>query len=90
MRPVLTLTPADEPPPEDRAAVAMRVADALAEAVSHGPFAALRTARSLSDQELRLGLDFVSVVLEVASGSARAMAAVLAERSEEEGRTALH
>lgn len=88
MRPVLTLT--EEAPEEDRAAVAMRVADALAEAVSHGPFAALRTARSLSDQELRLGLDFVSVVLEVASGSARAMAAVLAERSEEEGRTALH
>jgi hypothetical protein len=88
MRPVLTLT--QEPPEEDRSAVAMRVADALAEAVSHGPFAALRTARSLSDQELRLGLDFVSVVLEVASGSARAMAAVLAERSEEESRQGLH
>ena len=37
--------------------------------------------RSLTDDELRLGLDFVSTVLEVASGSARAMAAVLAERS---------
>lgn len=88
MRPVLTLTP--PAPDEDRSAVAMRVADALAEAVSHGPFAALRTARSLSDQELRLGLDFVSVVLEVASGSARAMAAVLAERSDEESGKGLH
>lgn len=90
MRPVLTISPADEPPEEDRSAVAMRVADALADAVSHGPFAALRMARSMSDQELRLGLDFVSVVLEVASGSARAMAAVLAERSEEERRLGLH
>lgn len=88
MRPVLTLT--QQPAEEDRSAVAMRVADALAEAVSHGPFAALRTARTLSDQELRLGLDFVSVVLEVASGSARAMAAVLAERSEEDSRKGLH
>jgi hypothetical protein len=68
----------------------MRVADALAEAVGHGPFAALRTARSLSDQELRLGLDFVSVVLEVASGSARAMAAVLAERVADESRQGFH
>jgi hypothetical protein len=68
----------------------MRVADALADAVSHGPFAALRTARSLSDQELRLGLDFVSVVLEVASGSARAMAAVLAERIEEQAGRGVH
>ena len=75
---------------EDRAATAMRVADALADAVSHGPFAALRTARSLSDQELRLGLDFVSVVLEVASGSARAMAAVLAERIDEQDRPGMH
>jgi hypothetical protein len=88
MRPVLSLT--QESPEEDRSAVAMRVADALADAVSHGPFAALRTARSLSDQELRLGLDFVSVVLEVASSSARAMAAVLAERSEDGPRTSLH
>lgn len=90
MRPLLTLTPSEEPAGEDRSAIAMRVADALAEAVNHGPFAALRTARSLSDQELRLGLDFVSVVLEVASGSARAMAAVLAERSEEEKRLGLN
>ncbi len=88
MRPVLSLS--HDPPEEDRAATAMRVADALADAMGHGPFAALRTARSLSDQELRLGLDFVSVVLEVASGSARAMAAVLAERSEEQARTGLH
>ena len=67
-----------------------QMADALADAVTHGPFAALRTARSLTDQELRLGLDFVSVVLEVASGSARAMAAVLAERLDEEKRQGMH
>jgi hypothetical protein len=66
-------------PPRDE--VAIRVADALADAVAQGPGIALRTARSLTDDELRLGLDFVSTVLEVASGSARAMAAVLAERS---------
>jgi hypothetical protein len=89
MKPALAATPADAGD-QDRSATAMRVADALADAVSHGPFAALRTARSLSDQELRLGLDFVSVVLEVASGSARAMAAVLAERIEEETRRGMH
>lgn len=89
MKPALAASPAD-PGDQDRSTTAMRVADALADAVSHGPFAALRTARSLSDQELRLGLDFVSVVLEVASGSARAMAAVLAERIEEETRQGMH
>jgi hypothetical protein len=89
MKSAVATHPADLPE-QDRSATAMRVADALAEAVSHGPFAALRTARSLSDQELRLGLDFVSVVLEVASGSARAMAAVLAERIEEQDRQGMH
>jgi hypothetical protein len=89
MKPVAATVFPDSPD-QDRSATAMRVADALADAVSHGPFAALRTARSLSDQELRLGLEFVSVVLEVASGSARAMAAVLAERIEEQGRNGLH
>jgi hypothetical protein len=89
MKPALATTSGDRSD-QDRSATAMRVADALADAVSHGPFAALRTARSLSDQELRLGLDFVSVVLEVASGSARAMAAVLAERIEEQGRQGMH
>ncbi len=89
MKPALASTPAD-PTDQDRSATAMRVADALADAVTHGPFAALRTARSLTDQELRLGLDFVSVVLEVASGSARAMAAVLAERLDEEKRQGMH
>lgn len=69
----------------DRSETAVRVADSLADAVGRGPYAALRTARSLSDEELRLGLEFVSVVLEVASSSARAMAAVLAERVEESG-----
>jgi hypothetical protein len=64
----------------DEADTAIRVADALADAVGQGPIVALRTARRLSDTELRLGLDFVSTVLEVASSSARAMARVLAER----------
>jgi hypothetical protein len=68
----------------------VRVADALAEAVAHGPYAAMRTARSLTDDELRLGLDFVSTVLEVASSSARAMASVLAERREGSSAPALH
>jgi hypothetical protein len=66
------------------------VADALAEAVAHGPYAAIRTARSLTDDELRLGLDFVSTVLEVASSSARAMASVLAERREGSSAQAVH
>jgi hypothetical protein len=50
----------------------------------------MRTARSLTDDELRLGLDFVSTVLEVASSSARAMASVLAERREGSSAPALH
>lgn len=66
-------------PPRDE--IAIRVADTLADAVAEGPGAALRAARRLSDDELRLGLDFVCTVLEIASGSARAMAATLAERS---------
>jgi len=68
--------------PPDRSETGVRVADTLADAVARGPYAALRTARGLSDEELRLGLEFVSVVLEVASSSARAMAGVLAERLE--------
>ncbi len=67
----------------DRSETAVRVADSLADAVGRGPYAALRTARALTDEELRLGLEFVSVVLEVASSSARAMSAVLAERVNE-------
>lgn len=77
MRPIAGSLPAQ--PPRDE--VAVRVADALADAVAQGPGVAMRTARGLTDDELRLGLDFVATVLEVASGSARAMAAVLAERA---------
>ena len=78
MKPLFPL-PSNAP---DEADTAIRVADALADAVGHGPIVALRTARGMSDNELRLGLDFVSTVLEVASGSARAMAKVLAERGD--------
>lgn len=87
MRPVL---PASPPSDDQRTDIGVRVADALAEAVSHGPTAALRTARSLSDDELCLGLEFVSTVLEVASSSARAMAAVLAERGDPARDGAIH
>lgn len=79
MKPTLSLAALSD---DQRTDIGVRVADALAEAVSHGPYAALRTARSLSDEELRLGLDFVSTVLEVASSSARAMASVLAARGD--------
>jgi hypothetical protein len=75
---------------DGRSETAVRVADSLADAVSRGPYAAMRTARSLTDEELRLGLEFVSVVLEVASSSARAMSAVLAERVESSGTERLH
>ena len=77
-------------PDDVRAEIGVRVADALAESVAHGPYAAIRTARSLTDDELRLGLDFVSTVLEVASSSARAMASVLAERRDGSSASALH
>lgn len=79
-----------ETPDDARAEIGVRVADALAEAVAHGPYAAIRTARSLSDDELRFGLDFVSTVLEVASSSARAMASVLAERRDGGSAPGLH
>lgn len=69
--------------------VAIRVADALADAMMHGPRAAIATARGFSDQDLRLGLDFVASVLEVASSSARAISTVLLERGGS-GRPALH
>jgi len=77
-------------PDEARTEIGVRVADALADAVAHGPYAAIRTARSLTDEELRLGLDFVSTVLEVASSSARAMASVLAERGEGRSPAGIH
>jgi len=89
VKPIVSPLSADD---DDRDAIAIRVADTLADAVSRGPYAAIRTARSLTEDELRLGLDFVSTVLEVASSSARAMAAVLAERASDRdpGRPALH
>ncbi|MEO8138598.1 MAG: hypothetical protein ABI742_03075 [Gemmatimonadota bacterium] len=87
MKPFDALPPAAD---DDRDAIAIRVADTLADAVARGPYAAMRTARGLTEDELRLGLDFVSTVLEVASSSARAMAAVLAERAGDSGRPALH
>lgn len=89
MKPLSTpfaLDPGNDP----RSETAVRVADSLADAVSRGPYAAMRTARTLTDEELRLGLEFVSVVLEVASSSARAMSAVLAERMEATGGERVH
>ncbi|MEO8633874.1 MAG: hypothetical protein ABI587_01220 [Gemmatimonadales bacterium] len=78
------------PRPEDPSDVALRVADLLAESYARGQRNALHTARALSEDELRLGLDFVSTVLEVASGSARVIAMVLAERMEQPTRQSLH
>ena len=65
-------TPAD-------AEVGARVADDLAEAASRGPGAALGFARTCTEPELRLGLGFVTTVLEIASISARAMSLALEE-----------
>ena len=79
--------PLPEPEHEDDA---IRVADALAEAMLHGPRAAVATARGFSDHELRLGLDFVASVLEVASSSALAISTVLVERGPSGGRPTLH
>lgn len=70
--------------------VAVRVADALADALMHGPRAAVATARGFSDHDLRLGLDFVASVLEVASSSARAITTVLRERGPGTTRPLLH
>jgi hypothetical protein len=71
-------------PPEDsadrRMEVGARVADRLADALARGPRAALQTARSLSDEELRYGLEFVTTVLDIAASSARALATVQTER----------
>lgn len=78
------------PCPEDPSDVALRVADLLAESFARGQRNALHSARALSEDELRLGLDFVSTVLEVASGSARVIAMVLAERMEQPDRQPLH
>ena len=78
------------PRPEDPSDVALRVADLLAESFARGQRNALLTARDLSEEELRLGLDFVSTVLEVASGSARVIAMVLAERIEPPARPSFH
>ena len=78
------------PRPEDPSDTALRVADLLAESIARGQRTALHAARGLSEDELRLGLDFVSTVLEVASGSARAIAMVLAERRESMARQSLH
>ncbi len=77
-------------PDTDREDLAVRVADALADALMHGPRAAVATARGFSDRDLRLGLDFIASVLEVASSSARAITTVLRERCAASGRPTLH
>ena len=78
------------PRAEDPSDVALRVADLLAESFARGQRNALHAARALSEDELRLGLDFVSTVLEVASGSARVIAMVLAERMAQPARHPFH
>ena len=78
------------PRAEDPSDVALRVADLLAESFARGQRNALHAARTLSEDELRLGLDFVSTVLEVASGSARVIAMVLAERMAQPTRHPFH
>ena len=78
------------PRAEDPSDVALRVADLLAESFARGQRNALHAARALSEDELRLGLDFVSTVLEVASGSARVIAMVLAERMVQPARHPFH
>lgn len=87
MKPVSLPLAASEGDHEDRA---VRVADALADALMHGPRAAVATARGFSDPDLRLGLDFIASVLEVASSSARAITTVLRERNAGSSRPSLH
>ena len=70
--------------PEQETAIGARVADQLAAEAARGPSAALGFARTCTDQELRLGLSFVTTVLEVASISARALAAAQAERARDQ------
>jgi hypothetical protein len=76
----MPLMPAGQTPDQDTLTGA-RVADDLAEASLHGSASALAYARTCSDEELRLGMTFVTTVLEVASLSARAMALAQAERA---------
>jgi hypothetical protein len=59
---------------------AAKVADGLAEAVGRGPRHATAAARRLSDEELTLGLAFLSRVIEIAAMSSRALADVERER----------
>lgn len=87
MKPVSLPLTSPESEHED---VAVRVADALADALMHGPRAAVATARGFSDHDLRLGLDFIASVLEVASSSARAITTVLRERGGGGTRPTLH
>jgi hypothetical protein len=87
VKPVSLPLATQDPDHEDRA---VRVADALADALMHGPRAAVATARGFSDRDLRLGLDFIASVLEVASSSARAITTVLRERTAGSARPPLH
>jgi hypothetical protein len=55
----------------------------MAEALIHGPRAAVQAARDFSDEEIRLGLEFLATVLDIAASSARAITTVLVERGEQ-------
>jgi hypothetical protein len=74
------LTPDD--PPDRRTEIGARVADRLAEALIQGPRAAVQAARDFSDEEIRLGLEFLATVLDIAASSTRAITTVLVERGE--------
>ncbi len=57
-----------------------RVANHLADAVPQGPEAIIEAARRFTDEEVLLGIAFLSGILEVAAVSARTLARVQLER----------
>ena len=60
--------------------VGSRVAGQLADAVPDGPEAALALARSLSNDEVLLGMGFLIRIIQVAAASSRALSEVQEER----------
>lgn len=66
---------------ELRLTTGARVADQMADALARGPEAGLAVARTLTPEEVRLGLSFLTTVMEVAALSSRALAEVQVERN---------